>query len=59
MMFIVALNFPWCWYLGAQEGVEPQLYADKLKCVSRDLLGLLLGMSGCLVKSWLPASVCL
>ena len=24
------------WYLGAQEGVEPQLYADSLKCVSRD-----------------------
>ena len=25
-----------CRYLGAQEGVEPQLYADNLKCVSRD-----------------------
>ena len=30
MIFIVAL------YLGAQEGVQPQLYADNLKCVSRD-----------------------
>ena len=36
MMFIVALYLPWCRYLGAQEGVEPQLYADNLKCVSRD-----------------------
>ena len=36
MMFIVALYLPWCGYLGAQEGVEPQLHADNLKCVSRD-----------------------
>ena len=36
MMFIVALYLPWCKYLAAQEGVEPQLYADNLKCVSRD-----------------------
>ena len=36
MMFIVALCLPWCWYLGAQEGVHPQLYADNLKCVSGD-----------------------
>ena len=36
MMFIVALYLPWCRYLSAQEGVEPQLYADNLKCVSRD-----------------------
>ena len=27
---------PWCRYLSAQVGVEPQLYADNLKCVSRD-----------------------
>ena len=27
---------PWCKYLAAQVGVEPQLYADNLKCVSRD-----------------------
>ena len=27
---------PWCRYLSAQEGVEHQLYADNLKCVSRD-----------------------
>ena len=25
MMFIVALNLPWCRYLAAQEGVQPQL----------------------------------
>ena len=36
MMFIVALYLPWCRYLSAQEGVQPQLYADNLKCVSRD-----------------------
>ena len=35
-MFIVALYLPWCRYLGAQCGVSPQLYADNLKCVSRD-----------------------
>ena len=36
MMFIVALYLPWCRYLSAQVGVEPQLYADNLKCVSGD-----------------------
>ena len=36
MMFIVALYLPWCRYLAAQGGVRPQLYADNLKCVSRD-----------------------
>ena len=36
MMFIVALYLPWCRYLASQEGVQPQLYADNLKCVSRD-----------------------
>ena len=36
MMFIVALYLPWCWYLAAHEGVQPQLYADNLKCVSGD-----------------------
>ena len=41
MMFIVALYLPWCRYLSAQVGVEPQLYADNLKCVSRDPLLLL------------------
>ena len=35
-MFIVALYLPWCGYLAAQEEVQPQLYADNLKCVSRD-----------------------
>ena len=36
MMFIVALYLPWCGYLAAHQGVEPQLYADNLKCASRD-----------------------
>ena len=36
MMFIVALYLPWCRYLSAQVGVRPQLYADNLKCISRD-----------------------
>ena len=36
MMFIVALYLPWCRYLAAQVGVQPQLYADNLKCTSRD-----------------------
>ena len=36
MMFIVVLYLPWCRYLCAQAGVQPQLYADNLKCVSRD-----------------------
>ena len=35
MMFIVALYLPWSRYLGAQAGVQPQLYADNPKCVSR------------------------
>ena len=36
MMSIVALCLPWCRCLDAQYGVSPQLYADNLKCVSRD-----------------------
>ena len=36
MMFTVALYLPWCRYLAAQVGVQPQLYADILKCLSRD-----------------------
>ena len=36
MMFLVALYLPWCRYLSAQVGGEPRLYADNLKCVSRD-----------------------
>ena len=36
MMFIVALYLPWCRYLAAHEGVQPQLYADNLKCLSGD-----------------------
>ena len=40
MMFIVALYLPWCRYLASQVGVQPQLYADNLECLSRcpDLL---------------------
>ena len=41
MIFIVALYLPWCRHLGAQERVEPQLFADKLKCVSRNPAALL------------------
>ena len=36
MMFIVALYLPWCRYLAAQVGVQPQLYADNRKCLSRN-----------------------
>ena len=36
MMFIVALYLPWCMYLTALGGFQPQLYTDNLKCVSRD-----------------------
>ena len=36
MIFVVALYLPWCRYLAAHEEVEPQLYADNLKCVSGD-----------------------
>ena len=36
MMFKVALYLPWCRYLSAQVGVQPQLYADNLKCLSRN-----------------------
>ena len=35
-MFIVALYLPWCRYLSAQVGVQPQLNADNLKCLSRN-----------------------
>ena len=38
MMFIVAMYLPWCRYLSAQEGVEPQLNVDDLMCVSGCLL---------------------
>ena len=36
MMFIVALYLLWCRYLASQGGVQPQLHADNIKCVSRD-----------------------
>ena len=36
MTFIVALHLPWCRSLAAQVGVQPQLYADNLKCLSGD-----------------------
>ena len=38
MVFIVALYVPWCRYLEALPDVQPQLYADNLKC-SADRLG--------------------
>ena len=62
MMFIVAFFFLWCKYSGSQVGVQPQLYADNLKCVSRDpevLRALPLDMLGLLVRSLLLVSVCL
>ena len=37
MMFIVVVFMLWCRYLSSQAGAQPQLYADNLKCVSRDL----------------------
>ena len=50
-------------YLGTQVGVQPQLYADNLKCVSRDS-EVLLGAArftclGLLVRSLLLVSLCL
>ena len=36
MMFFVALYLPWSNYSAAQEGAQPQLYVDNLKCVFRD-----------------------
>ena len=36
MICIVALYLPWSRYLAAQVGVQPQLYADNLKCLSRN-----------------------
>ena len=63
MMFIVALYLPWCRYLSAQVRVQPQLYADNLKCFSGTLvyfcmlLDSLLVMSGWLVRKLLPVSV--
>ena len=36
MIFIVALYLPWCGQLESFLGVEPQIYADNLKCVSSD-----------------------
>ena len=35
MMFIVALYLLWCRYLAAQVGVQPQMYANNLKSLSR------------------------
>ena len=32
MVFIVALDVPWCQYLESLTDVKPQLYADNLKC---------------------------
>ena len=34
MVFIVAVYLPWCRYLEAFRGLQPQLYADNLKCVT-------------------------
>ena len=53
MMFIVALYLPWCRYLAAQEGVQPQLYADNLKWLSWDPELL---FARCQVHHWLCSS---
>ena len=58
MMFIVALYLSWCRHLGAQVGVQHQLYADNLKCFSRDPEVPLVTF-GLLVRSLLLVSVCL
>ena len=34
MVFIIALNTPWCRYLESRASISPQLYADNLKCTS-------------------------
>ena len=61
MTFTVALYLPWCGYLAAHEGVQLQLYADNLKCVSRDphlLLNAARFATGYgLVRSLLPVNV--
>ena len=64
MMFIVALYLPWCRYLAAQEGIQPQPYADTISNVFLGTLacfsvlpGSLLALSGWSVKSLLPVSV--
>ena len=49
---VVALYLPWCGYLAAHDWVEPQLYADHLKCVSRGpnlLLPAALFTTGCVL----------
>ena len=32
MVFIVALHVPWCRHLESLPDIEPQLWADNLKC---------------------------
>ena len=49
MMFIVAVYLPWCRYLAVQVGVQPQLYAANLKCLSRNP-DLLLGAARFITK---------
>ena len=34
MVFIIALETPWCRHLVSLDGISPQLYADNLKCTS-------------------------
>ena len=63
MMFTVALYLLCCRCLAADEGVQPQVYADNLKCVSGDPDLLLnaarftTGLSGWLVRNLLPVNV--
>ena len=37
ILFIVATYLLWCVYLLAFDGAQPQIYKDKLKCVTHDL----------------------
>ena len=50
-MFTVALYLPWCRYLAAHCGVQPQLYADNLECVSSRLVGQEPAPSKCVLMS--------
>ena len=63
MMFIVALYLPWCRYLAAQVGVQPQFMLiissayPETRSYCCMLLGLLLSMSGWWVRNLLLVSV--
>ena len=41
MFFIVSFYAPWCWHLESLRGIFHQLYADNLKCTSKNVDSLL------------------